>query len=212
MHVINIKNTEMNYQEFLEYILKKAASVQNESETHFLALRLIELGNSNSHLTTAENVNKFFDFKVKFLADEMYSQTLQMLKINSSYLNEKPRTGDFPSRYEAYKFTFKVLNDLPVSEARRLYAQSLETKINNLYQKNKSGCYIATMAYGDYDHPKVLILRQFRDNVLEKNRLGKWFIKSYYHCSPIFVEKLENKKIINKIIREALNQFIKIVK
>ena len=32
-------------------------------------------------------------------------------------------------------------------------------------RSNNSGCYIATMAYGDYDHPQVLVLRRFRDDI-----------------------------------------------
>jgi hypothetical protein len=75
-----------------------------------------------------------------------------------------------------------------------------------------SGCYIATMAYGDYDHPQVIILRQFRDEVLDKSSLGKRFIKTYYHYSPKLVERLKNKKTLNAIIRKALNQFIKFIK
>jgi DNA-binding transcriptional regulator GbsR (MarR family) len=75
-----------------------------------------------------------------------------------------------------------------------------------------SDCYIATMAYGHYDHPQVVILRQFRDEVLDKTALGKWFIKTYYHYSPKLVERLKSKRTLNRIIRKALNQFIKLIK
>lgn len=75
-----------------------------------------------------------------------------------------------------------------------------------------SGCYIATMAYGNYDHPQVMILRQFRDEVLDKSAFGKWFIKKYYHYSPKLVERLKNQRNVNIIIRKALNQFIKLIK
>ena len=75
-----------------------------------------------------------------------------------------------------------------------------------------SGCYIATMAYGNYDHPQVMILRQFRDEVLSKSQFGKWFIKTYYFYSPKLVEKLKNKTIVNSLIRKGLNQIIKIIK
>lgn len=75
-----------------------------------------------------------------------------------------------------------------------------------------SGCYIATMAYGDYDHPQVMILRQYRDEVLDKSAFGKWFIKTYYHYSPRLVERLKNRRTVNIIIRKALNQFIKLIK
>ena len=43
-------------------------------------------------------------------------------------------------------------------------------------ENKASACYIATMVYGDYNHPKVLILRDFRDNVLQESFLGSLFI------------------------------------
>jgi uncharacterized protein YukE len=75
-----------------------------------------------------------------------------------------------------------------------------------------SGCYIATMVYGNYDHPQVMVLREFRDEVLSKSKFGKWFIKTYYHYSPKMVEKMKNKKVLNTLIRKGLNQFIKLIK
>jgi len=93
----------------------------------------------------------------------------------------------------------------------------IKNQINSATRTSSSssgsgGCYIATMAYGDYDHPQVIILRQFRDNVLDRSSLGKWFIKTYYHYSPKLVERLKNRRLINDIIRRVLNQFIKIIK
>ncbi len=79
-------------------------------------------------------------------------------------------------------------------------------------KSGSSGCYIATMAYGDYDHPQVMILRQFRDEILDKSVVGKRFIKTYYHYSPKLVEQLKDKRRINSIIRKTLNQFIKLIK
>jgi hypothetical protein len=71
-----------------------------------------------------------------------------------------------------------------------------------------SGCYIATMAYEDYDHPQVLILRNFRDEKLVNTRLGRLFIKSYYSFSPYLVRKLKNYNGVNKIIRSGLDFII----
>ena len=74
------------------------------------------------------------------------------------------------------------------------------------------GCYIATMAYGDYDHPQVLELRKFRDDFLSKTTLGRSSIKLYYRYSPSLVQRLKNKQSINLIIRKGLDQFIKIIR
>ena len=75
---------------------------------------------------------------------------------------------------------------------------------------SSGGCYIATMVYGDYDHPKVMILRNFRDNFLDHYKLGKSFIKFYYRYSPGWVRMLEDNRFINKSIKNILNLVIKI--
>ena len=61
-----------------------------------------------------------------------------------------------------------------------------------LEEKPKEGCYIATMLYGDYDHLRVLVLRNFRDNFLNKRNWGKKFIAYYYAHSPHWVKNLKN--------------------
>ena len=74
------------------------------------------------------------------------------------------------------------------------------------------GCYIATMTYGDYNAPEVLVLRNFRDDILLESSFGKLFVRSYYRYSPYFVEKLKNKKRINCLIRGVLNIIVRILK
>jgi hypothetical protein len=87
--------------------------------------------------------------------------------------------------------------------------RSSDTQIKEAIEKRSSGCYIATMAYGSYEHPQVLILREYRDHKLSRSTLGRSFIKSYYAASPYFVVALKNHHRINKLIRSALNIFIR---
>ena len=75
-----------------------------------------------------------------------------------------------------------------------------------------SGCYIATMAYGSYNHPQVKILRRYRDEVLSNHFIGIWFIKFYHTYSPQLANILKNQKGLNIIIRRALNQIIKFLR
>ena len=72
-------------------------------------------------------------------------------------------------------------------------------------------CYIATMVYGSYDAPQVLILRRFRDEFLEKYLFGRYFIKFYYANSPKLVKRLKNSKFANSVIKFILDTFIKIL-
>jgi len=43
-----------------------------------------------------------------------------------------------------------------------------------------SKCFIATAVYGDENAPEVETLREIRDNVLMKDKLGKKFVEFYY--------------------------------
>ena len=85
---------------------------------------------------------------------------------------------------------------------------STSSNSNSSTQKRSEGCYIATMAYGDYNHPKVMVLRRYRDNILAKSTYGRAFIKTYYWLSPKLVKILSNNKRINSIIRCLLDKVV----
>jgi len=70
--------------------------------------------------------------------------------------------------------------------------------------KIKEGCFIATACYGDYDAPEVLILRQYRDNYLLTNKLGKLFVAVYYATSPFFASQIAKSDTLRNIIHKYL--------
>jgi hypothetical protein len=49
-------------------------------------------------------------------------------------------------------------------------------------------CFVATAAYGDYDHPMVRVLRAFRDEILAAHPAGQAFIGAYYAEGPAWAE------------------------
>lgn len=102
------------------------------------------------------------------------------------------------------------ISSLDMTSQCRSYFNNNNSTLNSINsQLNPSGgCYIATMAYGDYDHPQVMVLRDFRDSFLAKRNWGKRFIAYYYAHSPNWVEKLKNHKTINAIIRKVLDTFV----
>lgn len=116
-------------------------------------------------------------------------------------------------RFNENKATLSNMRD-QVAQIDRTIRTSTQTYSGGGSSTSPSsgGCYIATMVYGDYDHPQVLVLRDFRDNVLRKSMLGRAFIKFYYRYSPTWVEYLKNCKKINGFIRIMLDKFIKVYK
>lgn len=70
------------------------------------------------------------------------------------------------------------------------------------------GCYIATMAYGSYDAPEVLVLRRFRDEKLNKTFMGRVFIANYYAFSPLLVRFVKRTGFAERLIRRKLDGFV----
>ncbi|MFZ4401485.1 MAG: CFI-box-CTERM domain-containing protein [Bacteroidales bacterium] len=77
--------------------------------------------------------------------------------------------------------------------------------VDNFTSKNgvkpKTGCFIATACYGDYDAPEVKILRKFRDGKLLNSKCGKIFIKTYYIVSPPLAFLISKSNFLKKNIR-----------
>jgi hypothetical protein len=71
----------------------------------------------------------------------------------------------------------------------------------------KTGCFVATVVYGDYNSAEVIKLRMFRDKILNKSILGKVFISMYYLVGPLLAD-LVNYFNLNKIVRKVLNYLI----
>ena len=91
---------------------------------------------------------------------------------------------------------------------------SLRNQLQQVTQRvqQKSGCYIATMVYGDYEHEKVKVLREFRDQVLSTFSLGRTFIRFYYKHSPVWVLKTYNKPFFVKTVKVLLDAFVEVYK
>lgn len=74
-----------------------------------------------------------------------------------------------------------------------------------------SGCYIATVVYGDKYSTKVEELRIFRDAHLN-SALGSFLIRLYYRSSPAITERIRGRTVLIEAIRLLLDSFIGILR
>jgi hypothetical protein len=66
------------------------------------------------------------------------------------------------------------------------------------------GCFIATAAYGSKMEPHVKLLRDFRDQFLLDNALGKYFVRNYYRYSLPTADFIAKHGSIRAIVRLSL--------
>lgn len=85
--------------------------------------------------------------------------------------------------------------------------------IRSSYGSSNSGCFIATAVYQDYNHPQVLILRQFRDEVLNSLKWTKKIVSLYYYVSPPVAKFLRKQQTLSKLVKLLfLNPLVKLIK
>lgn len=68
----------------------------------------------------------------------------------------------------------------------------------------KSGCFIATAAYGTPFVSEIRTLRSFRDSFIVRSSLGKKSILFYYRVSPFIAKGIRPSRKLRKIVRTLL--------
>jgi hypothetical protein len=69
---------------------------------------------------------------------------------------------------------------------------------------DRSTCFIASAAYGDEWNPKLELLREFRDQILERSKTGHRFVQWYYSWSPKAAYWLFENPGYKTLVRAAL--------
>lgn len=128
----------------------------------------------------------------------------------TAYSSSKPVTTTAAESTSVSKVTSapKTTSQRSMSSSYSRPSTSYQPKHKPQPQPRNEGCYIATMAYGDYNHPQVIELRKFRDEYLLQSSCGRAFVKLYYWISPKMVALFKGHNSINSAIRKFLDVFI----
>jgi hypothetical protein len=160
------------------------------------------LTNSGSEL--AEKLNRSTEM-VEFIINQIGLDIFEIRKIYEVLDDIYKKTNGILAMAVFEKGgTNKINNDLqPACDSIKLI---LNEKLLPIWQKlepetapKKKGCFIATAAMGNYDHPVVMDLRIFRDNWLLKRQWGINFTNWYYRHGPKAARIIEKSLVLKKL-------------
>ncbi len=176
----------------------KLTTIKNELGTHDEFYLQISSVIANNALGVLIEINNRAHEKAEQGAIELstFKNTVSSIISAIDTIEILDMTIDIRSRFNMNK---KAINDL-------------HSQLSEHTQSSSGGCYIATMAYGDYNHPQVIALRKYRDDRLSRLILGRLFVNIYYAISPHLVRMLKNQKCLNRVIRHLLDRWVKHIK
>ena len=100
---------------------------------------------------------------------------------------------------------YMLENSVPVEQInQKLDAPAKEMNRNTSGAKpNETGrqCFIATATYGTPYAPEVILLKEFRDNILCRSFLGRICVRAYEKISPPLSDMISQSRIARKLIR-----------
>ncbi|WP_281638039.1 CFI-box-CTERM domain-containing protein [Flavobacterium marginilacus] len=190
-------------------IVEGAKFIQNKIEQEFNALHL-----------TAGTLH-FHNFKrnsIEIKVWSCYSEKLfQYFKVMDFVVRMKPTAITCEKGYRSvyytntvskytgehfYKLDGNYYENILLRELLQFSKYQLDMILPNndvTNPKSASGCFIATAAMGNYNHPIVLELRYFRDSWLLKRLWGQKFTEWYYRNSPKAANKIKDSVMLRSI-------------
>ena len=102
--------------------------------------------------------------------------------------------------------------EIEYNDGSRFYAKGGSVKSVREVPLRRSGCFIATAAYGTPFADEINVLRYWRDNSLLSNTIGKYFVALYYKISPPIAALIEKSNFLKFITRSTLKPIVFTIK
>ena len=199
---------------------RRVSELPHKMESRPGSLLFNKISDLNSFLNSkAEIIQKTFNDTPE-VYDNICDQVVQISMASLIHLMNKNgfnihyyNAFEYLNRFKMSEETEKKYKEnwIIISNNKSIEVNNHRSHLLGHQRQSSSGCYIATMVFKDYNHPKVMVLRNFRDDFLLNYFVGREFVKFYYKYSPSLVKLLKDKRSINNIIKKSLNMIIKLI-
>lgn len=196
--------------------VRKEISYSTESKINFyfdIIARIIKLikclDNRLIEAYLFENLKILFDSLSNY-QKEFSVEDIEHFNLLTRYINE--RTNLIAENKEALEGIKKVKPEQEQNETLKKIRKAIviisRAKICDplLETGANSSCFIATAAYSTSTHPDLDIFRNFRDEKLLTNFVGKQLVNLYYQISPSIAQYMEKQPKIKIFVRQQLER------
>ena len=97
---------------------------------------------------------------------------------------------------------------------RHSITTDIKTGAGHMRLESKTGatCFVASVAYDDPNHPDVMALRWYRDNVLKRSAAGRNFIDLYWQWGPKLAKVVAKSIWLRRMSRFMLSRLVRILR
>ncbi len=165
------------------------------------SLGMAEAGPGGEHYGFVDTANKFES--VMAYQDQCYENGLYCQRLNK-FSNPRISHKGVPFGFDQFVDNADALNrSFPFVSNYRPSQGTFAPQINEncaTSDANKDlNCFIASATFGSPLHPKINILRRFRDKVLKPTRAGRQLVKYYYQHSPRWAQQIRQSPRLRQI-------------
>lgn len=116
---------------------------------------------------------------------------------------------DGKKRLEDHIDAFNMLDKSKKLTVHKLITES-KSATGSLRVESKSGatCFVASVAYDDPNHPDVMFLRGFRDNILSQSKSGRSFIGWYWVNGPRLAKIVGKSFALRKAAKFVISRIV----
>jgi len=157
-----------------EKYLPAQSGTRNAVQLHDNGLRSGSLIDQSLHNLTHDQVQHLMGKA----AEEALRLEVKNREQNMDYVVAKKTTEDHIDTFNMLEKNGRL--------TRQSVTSDIKTGAGNMRIESKSGatCFVASVAYNDPNHPDVMYLRWYRDNVLVNHRFGRAFTHWYWRMGP----------------------------
>ena len=120
------------------------------------------------------------------------------------FSGKQMETAEVLSRFLRFTPVYNAIIRKAEKEVRKAKNKQAFLHLLKLCDVQASRCFIANEAFGSRIDPTVMLLCQFRDEVLRDHFLGRKFIALYYRKSPKYAQMLRNHPQLKVLVRTLL--------